>query len=252
MRNYFLLAAMLFAAAVSLPAQRRIEVTVPSTKPLHGHLILVVARRAEKGSDKEATEPRFQLEESYESAQGFGVDVDNGAPGMPIVIDSKTVGYPLENLAALPAGDYVVQAIFNVYEQFHLADGRVLWLPPDKGEGQHWNRKPGNPYDAPVEIHLDPASQTTVKLTLDKVFAPIEGTDEDPVQIAAKSPAANWLKFVRFRSEKLSRFWGRDMYLGAWVLLPDGFDEHPNAHYPLVVYQDHYHANFGAPMPFAA
>ena len=249
MRRFFLSAVTLLAT-VAAPAQLRIEVNVPSTTPLHGHLILVIARRPGKGSDTPVVEPRFQLEENYESAQGFGVDVDNAAPGTPIVIDSKTVGYPLENLAALPAGDYAVQAVFNVYEQFHLADGRRLWLPPDKGEGQHWNRKSGNPYDAPVELHLDPASHTPVKLTLDKVIPPIEGTEEDPVQIAAKSPAAKWLKFVRFKSDTLSRFWGRDMYLGAWVLLPDGFDEHPDARYPLVVYQDHYHANFGAPMPF--
>ena len=54
---------------------------------------------------------------------------------------------------------------------------------------------------------------------------------------------------MRFRSEKLSRFWGRDTCLGAWILLPDGFDEHPDAHYPVVVYQDHYHPGFG-PVPF--
>ena len=250
MRRLFALAAALLAATAA-HAQLRLEVTVPSGAPLHGHLILVVTKPAQKkADDREACEPRFQLEENYESAQGFGVDVDGLAPGQPIVIDAKTIGYPLENLAALPAGDYTVQAVFNVYEQFHLADGRNLWLPPDKGEGQHWNRKPGNPYNAPIKLHLDPASRTPIKLTLDKVITPIEGSDEDPVQIAANSPAAKWLKFVRFKSEKLSKFWGRDMYLGAWVLLPDGFDEHPSAHYPLVVYQDHYHASFGAPLPF--
>jgi hypothetical protein len=249
MRRFVLIAATLLAS-VTMSAQLRFEINVPSTVPLHGHLVLVVTKRAEKSADKPAPEPRFQLEESYESAQGFGVDVDGLSPGRPIIIDAKTIGYPLENLAALPAGDYTVQAVFNVYEQFHLADGRNLWLPPDKGEGQHWNRKPGNPYNAPVDLHLDPTSSAPIKLTLDKVIAPIEGTNEDPVQIAAKSPAAKWLKFVRFKSEKLTKFWGRDTYLGAWVLLPDGFDEHPDARYPLVVYQDHYHANFGAPLPF--
>jgi hypothetical protein len=243
------LAAVLFLATAA-DAQLRLEITVPSSSPLHGHLILAIAKATETPDDDPASEPRFQLEESYQSAQGFGVDVDNLAPGTPIVIDSKTIGYPLENLKALPAGDYIVQAVLNVYEQFHLGDGRNLWLPPDKGEGQHWNRKPGNPYNAAVKLHLDPASATPIKLTLDKVIPRIEGTDEDPAQIAANSPAAKWLKFVRFKSEKLSRFWGRDMYLGAWVLLPDGFNEHPNAHYPVVVYQDHYHASFGAPVPF--
>ena len=54
---------------------------------------------------------------------------------------------------------------------------------------------------------------------------------------------------MRFRSEKLSNFWGRDVWLGAWILLPDGFDEHPDAKFPLIVYQDHYHAGLG-PVPF--
>ena len=30
------------------------------------------------------------------------------------------------------------------------------------------------------------------------------------------------------------------MYLGAIILLPEGFDSHPNAHYPLAVYQGHF------------
>jgi hypothetical protein len=251
MRRLFVLAATLLAAAVT-QAQLRIEVTVPSSTPLYGHLVLVVAKPDERGGRRGGgeSEPRFQLSENYESAQGFGVDVDHLAPGKPIVVDSATVGYPLDNLKALPTGDYMVQAVFNVYEQFHLADGRNLWLPPDKGEGQHWNRKPGNPYNAPVKVHIDASSSTPIKLTLDKVIPPIEGTDQDPAVMAEKSPAAKWLKYVRFKSEKLSKFWGRDVYLGAWVLLPDGFDEHPDARFPLVVYQDHFHAAFGASQPF--
>src|SRR5208337_3371678 len=127
---------------------------------------------------------------------GFGVDAEAIPPGEPIVVDAKTFGYPRRSLAGLDPGDYVVQAVFNVYEQFHLADGRTLWLPPDKGEGQHWNRKPGNPYSAPVKMHIDPRSSIPLKLTLDKVIPAIEGTDDDPVQMAAKSPAGKWLKYI--------------------------------------------------------
>jgi hypothetical protein len=47
------------------------------------------------------------------------------------------------------------------------------------------------------------------------------------------------------RSAKLSAFWGRDMFLNAWVLLPPGFEEHRDAHYPTVVYQDHFSPAFG-------
>jgi hypothetical protein len=241
MRPFLTLASLILVSA-ALPAQQRIEVTVPSTAPLNGHLVLIFSKKSEP-------EPRMLLEENYLSEQGFGVDAVNADPSKPLVIDTRTVGFPRHTLADIEPGDYLVQAVFNVYEQFHLADGRTLWLPPDKGEGQHWNLKPGNPYDAPAKLHIDPKSNTVLKLNLDKVIPPIEGSDEDPVVMAAHDPGAKWLKFVRFRSEKLSKFWGRDTYLGAWVLLPDGFDEHPNAHYPLVVYQDHYHAGFG-PLPF--
>ena len=144
-----------------------------------------------------------------------------------------------------------MQAVFNVYEQFHLASGKTVWLPPDKGEGQHWNLKPGNPYNKPQKIHFDPKAQDTIKLTLDQVIPPIEGTPQDPMVIAQQQPTAKWLKYERFRSEKLSAFWGRDMYLGAWILLPDGFDEHPDAKYPVVVYQDHFHPGIG-PAQFTA
>jgi hypothetical protein len=230
--------ALAFTLLTSCAVAQRIEVTVPATAPLNGHLILVIAKR-----DK--PEPRMQMSENYESAQAFGVDVENLAPGKPIVVDSKTFGYPRRSLDDLDPGDYFVQAVFNVYEQFHLVSGKTLWLPPDKGEGQKWNRKPGNPYNEPQKLHIDPKSKETLKLTLSRTVPPIEGTNLDPAFMAAHSPAAQWLKYMRFRSEKLSKFWGRDTYLGAWVLLPDGFDDHPDAHYPLVVYQDHYHEAFG-------
>ena len=234
-------AALLIVSAFAGHAQR-IEVTIPSTKPLNGHLILVFTKNHE-------SEPRMQLDEQYQSAQGFGVDATDLPPGTPIVIDDKTIGYPRRSLADLDSGDYFVQAVFNVYEQFHLASGKTVWLPPDKGEGQHWNSKPGNPFNKPVKIHFDPKSTATIMLALDQVIPPIEGTDRDPEVLAKKEPAAKWLKYMRFKSDKLSAFWGRDVGLGAWILLPEGFDEHPDAHFPVVVYQDHFHPGFG-PVPF--
>jgi hypothetical protein len=231
-----------FLVFAAVAQAQRIEVSVPATVPLHGHLILVIARHPDP-------EPRMQMTEDYRTAQAFGVDVNGLAPGQPIIVDASTFGYPRRSLKDLDAGDYSVQAVFNLYEEFHLASGKTLWLPPDKGEGQHWNQKPGNPYNAPVQMHLDASVPQTFRITLDKMIAPIIGTDADPEVISKREPAAKWLKYMRFRSEKLSKFWGRDVYLGAWILLPDGFDEHPDAHYPLVVYQDHFHPGFG-PVPF--
>ncbi|HEY1891253.1 MAG TPA: alpha/beta hydrolase-fold protein [Steroidobacteraceae bacterium] len=236
-----LITALLLLATPFCLAQR-VEVTIPAAKPLTGHLILVFAKTGQ-------SEPRFQLSENYLSAQGFGVDVEGLKPGAPIVVDATTFGNPRPSLRDLDAGDYYVQAVFNVYEPFHLQSGKTVWLAPDKGEGQHWNEKPGNPYDRPVKIHFDPKAAETIRLTLDQTIPPIAGTNADPEILARQAPAARWLKYMRFRSPALSRFWGRDVYLGAWILLPDGFEQHPDAHFPLVVYQDHFHPGFG-PEPF--
>ena len=241
-----LLLAVLAGTALSGQAQSkfatglRFQVTVPgATAPLTGHLVLAIAKKPEP-------EPRFQLNESYTSAQGFGVDVQNLAPGTPIIVDDTTLGYPRDHLRDLDAGDYLVQAVFNVYDEFHLGSGKTVWLPPDKGEGQHWNDKPGNRFDEPVKLRLVPGKSGTITLSLDKTIPPIE----DPEQAALKDPASKRLKYVRFKSARLTQFWGRDTYLGAWILLPDGFDEHPDAHYPLVVYQNHFSRHFGVIVGF--
>src|SRR6185312_1439177 len=157
MRSALTILAVLFLTSPVF--SQRIEVTIPAGKPLTGHLILVISK-------KSRPEPRNQLEETYTSAQAFGVDVEALAPNQPIVVDDKTIGYPRRSLADLDPGDYAVQGVFNVYEQFHLASGKTLWLPPDQGEGQQWNHKPGNPYNAPVTLHIDPYSSTTLHLTL--------------------------------------------------------------------------------------
>ncbi len=218
------------------PAASRIEITIAgNSRPLTGHLILCIAKEP-------SPEPRFQIIQTYKSAQAFGMDVENLAPGKPIIIDNSSVGYPLERLSEVPQGDYSVQGVFNVYEQFHLASGAVLELPPDRGEGQQWNNKPGNPYSKPQKLHFTGGDEV-LRITLDQVIAP---ESKDPVQQVEKEGAAKWLKYVRVPSPSLSRFWGRDITLGAWVLLPDGWADHPDAHFPLVIYQDHFHPDFSA------
>jgi hypothetical protein len=158
--------------------------------------------------------------------------------GRAVVIDGATPGYPRDSLSQIPAGDYYVQAVLNIYETFHRASGasaggRTLKLPMDQGEGQHWNRKPGNLYSEPAKVHVDPASTAVVRIELTKTIAAIEPPKD-----------TKFIKHVRIESKLLSAFWGRPMYLGAVVLLPDGFDEHPNAHYPTLYYQGHYQATF--------
>lgn len=194
-----------------------------STTAQTGHIILIVSKDT-------SAEPRFQYHVYSPDVQpGFGLDVNDLAPSKPAVIDGTVLGWPLKSVNDLPAGNYRVQAILNRYETYHRADGHTVELPPEKGEGQHWFSKPGNFYSTPQRVHLDPAAGQTVDLSLDKVIPPIPEPKD-----------TKWVKFVRIKSDLLSKFWGKPTYLGAFVLLPAGFDDHPAAHYPLAVEQGHF------------
>jgi len=192
--------------------------------PLDGRLILLLSHDLKR-------EPRDHVEpnEPLDSPYIFGVNVDALASGAAVVLDDTAFGWPAAHLSAVPTGDYFVQAVLNRYETFHLADGRVLKLPPDRGEGQHWGSKPGNLYSKPMLVHIDSAHAQKTALLLDS-------------QVAAIVPKTDtqFVKHVKIRSELLSKFWGRDVYLGAHVLLPKDFDKHPEAHYPLMVFHGHY------------
>jgi hypothetical protein len=212
-------------------AAERFEISFPkeaSAAPLDGRVMLVI-------STSEKPEPRFQVSFNAQTQQAFGVDVDALAPGAAAVVDSTTLGYPHDSLKDIPAGDYYVQAVLNIYETFHLANGHTVKLPPDKGEGQHWQRKPGNLYSAVQKMHLDRGSDQVIRLSLTEKIPDVPAADSD----------TKWVKHVKIRSELLSRFWGRPIELGAVLLLPDGWEDHPKAHYPLVVYQSHFNRGLG-------
>jgi hypothetical protein len=104
-----------------------------------------------------------------------------------------------------------------------------LKLPPDKGEGQRWAHKPGNLYSTPIKLHIDASHPARTALVLDQQIAPI-----------APKTDSKFIRHIRIRSELLSHFWGRDVFIGAHILLPKGFDAHPQAHYPLMVFHGHY------------
>lgn len=234
------------AAVGARSASLRFEVSFPkeiSSTPLDGHVLLLLSNNDEK-------EPRFQIGfDTTKSQQVFGVDVDGLAPGVAAVVDASTLGYPAESLNEVRAGDYWVQGLLNIYETFHLGNGHIVKLAPDNGEGQHWQVKPGNLYSKPMKVHLDPKSGQTVHIVLAEKIPPVE---DDPkiVDSVLGWSAANdehviadnkWVKHIHVQSDLLTRFWGRPTYLGAVVLLPDGWDDHPEAHYPLIVEQDHFH-----------
>ncbi|MDC6404899.1 MULTISPECIES: alpha/beta hydrolase-fold protein [Maribacter] len=185
-------------------------------------------------SSDDSKEPRFQINDGLNTQLIFGMNVDSMHPGKPITFDETVFGYPYPSMADIPPGEYNVQALLHVYETFNLATGHTVKLPMDNGEGQQWNSSPGNLYSKPFKIRVGSNGIANVSVEMDQVIPPIEEPED-----------TEWIKHIKMKSEKLSEFYGRDIYLGAHVLLPKGFDEHPEAKYPLMVFHGHFPSDFG-------
>lgn len=210
--------------AVSFPASAH-------PQPVTGRLFLMVSR---------TNEPEVRLQSHwFNSPQIAAIDVDQLKPGATAVIDATVPGTPLKSLAQLPAGDYYVQAVMNVYTRFERADGHVVWAHMDQGEGQQFNKSPGNLYSKVARLRIGPAGHQSVSLSLSEIMPPIV----DP-------PDTEWIKRIKFKSERLSKFWGRPMYLGAVVLLPRDYASNPGEHYP-VIYHLAEHSSKTSPFMFA-
>ncbi|HEV2493346.1 MAG TPA: alpha/beta hydrolase-fold protein [Terriglobia bacterium] len=213
----------------------KFEISFPAdvhSQSITGRVFVMLSRQPDP-------EPRLEVGGWQDPPPLFGVDVNQLRPGAVTVIDGRTLGYPLRSLAQIPAGDYYVQALVNVYSEFHRSDGHVIWAHMDRWEGQQFNRSPGNLYSAVERVHLDPRTGYDVKLTLSKEIPPIK-----------ERPDTAWVKHIKIESKLLTKFWGRPMYLGATVLLPKGYDAHPDARYPVVYEQDHF--TLAAPFNFNA
>jgi hypothetical protein len=192
-----------------------------------GRLLLMLANNTK-------SEPRNQIVDGPSTQLVFGVDVEGMKPGDEIIVDGSAFGYPLLSLNDIPAGDYYVQALINRYETFTLKTGHTVNLPPDQGEGQQWNSKPGNFYSTPKQVSVDPSTNETIRIVMDQKIPPV------------KEPAnTKYIRHIKIQSKMLTEFWGRPMYLGAHVLVPEGFDDHPEARYPLMIFHGHFPDDFG-------
>lgn len=216
--------AFLSEARAATPGLK-FEISFPASvhsKPITGRVYVML-------SDEQEPEPRLQVGSWGSHPPFFGVDVSSLKPGQTIVIDGNTLGFPTRSLRDVSAGDYYVQAMVNVYTEFHRSDGHTIWAHMDQWEGQQFNTSPGNIYSRVERVHLDSTAGYDVKLSLKRVIPPVKAPEDSA-----------WVKRIKIQSKLLSRFWGRPIYLGAIVLLPRGYDSHPDSNYPVIYEQGHF------------
>ena len=223
----FAVAIPSFTLAAASPSPM-FQVSFPASlnaTPVDGRLLLIL-------STDGSAEPRIQINDTPASQIIFGVTVDHLQPGKPAIVDASAPGYPIASLAQLKPGSYYVQAVLNRYETFHRSDGTIVKLPMDRGEGQHWNLAPGNLISKPERINLSTGA-TSFQISLDHQIPPIVPPKD-----------TKYIRHIRIQSPLLTKFWGRPMYLGAHILVPEGFDEHPEARFPLAINHGHFPDDF--------
>jgi hypothetical protein len=224
------------------PSHTSFTVSFPAAAhagPITGRVFVMISRTDSMprfgSQQKVAAEPRMQIGRT--GVPVFGRDVERLAPAQSATIDATDLGSPVESLKDLPAGDYFVQALINVYTEFHRADGHVVWMHNDQWEGQHMTTSPGNLVSEVRKVHLDPAAGFAIHLETSRVLPPVEVPAD-----------TKWVKRIKIESPMLTKFWGQPIYIGAVILLPRDY-ETSTISYPVHYIQGHFSIN--APNGFA-
>lgn len=236
-RNYILLVKRILIVLISFILfycserknynKTKFEITYPekfSENGYDGRLLLMI-------SNNNNAEPRFQINDNHNTQIIFGIDVESWKSGETQIFDSNVYGYPIKSIENLKEGEYYVQAFLHKYETFNLSSGYKVKLPKDQGEGQKWNISPKNLYSTPKKVKISKSGK--IKLSLENEIPPI-----DPIK------DSKYIKHVKIKSEMLSKFWGRDMFLQANVLVPHNFDKNSKVKYPLMIFHGHFPNTF--------
>lgn len=174
------------------------RVTMPEdakAAKLPGRLYVMLSQRGER-------EPRFGPN-WFAPEPFFGLDVEAPRPGDSILVDDAAAGFP-GKLSKLPPGEYRAQAL--------------LATNPDTQDYAHG---PGNRYSEVAEFTVRRGQDEVIEFALSQVIPEAEPIDHPRI------------REIKLRSELLSQFLGRDVYERAIVVLPEGYDEHPDERYPV-------------------
>jgi S-formylglutathione hydrolase FrmB len=172
--------------------------------PVSGRLLLFVAPPS---SDASTVDMNMMAPDSvYVAAK----EVSHLAPGESIDIDADDQVFP-RPLSQASAGSYRAQAVLDVHHSYNY-DGRA----------------PGDLVTTPISIDLPLNSVPT--LTLATVV------QEPPDPLAQRPDVISALEPLDFVSPVLTRFWGREIHMRGWVLLPPGYTAHPDDKYPTVYF----------------
>lgn len=195
------------SSAVAPPPHTFIHVALPSTyqHAVSGRLLLFAKPGAGNASvDLDMMSPT----KVYVAAK----EIANLAPGEAVDIDADDVAFPGPLSKASP-GAYEIQAVLDIHHSYNY-DGRTQ----------------GDLISNVVSIAIPAAPSALLGLSLGQTAT----VPPDP--LAHRADVADALKPIDFVSPVLTRFWGRDIHMRGWVLLPPGYDSTSATTYPTVYF----------------
>ena len=209
----FLATSFLFAQATHPPVHFAVQAPSTLTEPLSGRLLLFL-----KAGHGDST---VDTGEMNPTATWVGArEVSNLTAGQTIEIDpdAENIAFP-SAFAAIPTGDYEVQAVLDVDHSYNYT-GRSPqdWVSPVVTLA-HWT--PGEGAEPVLQLTAHAPENPQRAAAVAKAEAEVKDTPRMAHMEEMESPA-------------LTRFWGRSTKLRAWVILPPGYAEHPQEHYPTV------------------
>ena len=178
------------------------------TNALDGRLLLLL-------SPTNQPEPRLAIEHTDpDGPLVFGRDAERFTPRRAITFDDTATSPLNTKLSQLPAGRYFAQAVLDLSSDLRSPNAS------------------GNLVSDVYELQLDSKSRKTVKLELTKLIPDETPADTDSV------------KFIKIKSELLSQFHRRPIYLRAGVILPRTYANEPPKRFPLWIHIGGYGARY--------
>ncbi|EME40078.1 hypothetical protein DOTSEDRAFT_74814 [Dothistroma septosporum NZE10] len=157
-------------------------------------------------------------------------------------LDTGVFGWPLLTLDDIPTGTYYVQGFLSVYnESVTRSDGSTVTMRFPCGDGNRAFDGAGSLSTSILEVEVWGGAQT-ITLQLQAIKPPVVA---DGTEIGGCSQGnykdTDLLRYVKIRSDSLSNFWNRDMYVGATVFLPFGYNAtDEETRYPVLFSQFHW------------
>jgi hypothetical protein len=215
--------------------------------PTDGRIVLVFAPN---GKD-----PLEDTDVTSSPDRIFGKNVYNFDSKHPVVLsggsndttETGVFGWPKVSMSDIEPGTYSVQAFLTRYETVTRSDGSKVSVRFPCGDGGLNVNGFGSLITPNTEIEISGATQT-LELVLNNITA-VEAFTGKEIGGCNQGNYADTatLKHIKIRSKKLSKFWGRDMFVGANVVLPAGYDaSDKKTQYPVIYNQGHWPAGQGA------